>query len=85
MEADTNPIRVLPVGPYTKYVRYRHTNEMHVIHECDCVWVHNGERNSHVTSEPAEVIVGVLTLNPTVEVLEVYLCSLDTQKDTHTR
>lgn len=47
------------------------------------VWVHNGERNSHVTSEPAEVIVGVLTFNPTVEVLEVYLCSLDTQKDTY--
>lgn len=40
------------------------------------------KRNSHVTSEPAEVIVGVLTLNTTVEVLKGPLYSLE---NTHTQ
>lgn len=38
--------------------------------------------NLHVTSEPAEVIVGVLTLDTTVEALEGGLCSLETHSHT---
>lgn len=42
---------------------------------------HQLRGTSHVTPEPAEVMVGVFTFNSTVEPLMVYLSSLETQRN----
>lgn len=45
----------------------------------DCSSIERWGGNSHVTSEPAEVIVGVFTLNSALEALKGHLCCLDTK------
>lgn len=72
MEADANPTGMLSVEGKHKMIKS--TAGVHA-RVCVCV-----KQHSHVTSEPAEIIVGILTLNTTVEAFRVEVYSLENNK-----